>query len=334
MPLPTPSTSGPPSSGRSRPDPDLHEDHETSDDAEAEDDFNTASGGNSGDDPSDTSGDTMVDFETEDTADGADAQKLTASLKIDFDRTDVEFWFMQLEMHLTTAGVNAQWTKRLLLHKMLPADVVDEVKDLLRKSKANAGAHPYKDLKERILETFGIQPEDAFAQAEALMLTGKPSQLLHKLINIVCVKHPDLVGCCAAGQVSGMWRRRLPPEVRQRIAGMSIVGKDKMKDTCGIADSAHANMKVPVIAAAAYNPALGLDTSADAPALQQVAAATKKYPPRKKQQSGGHATSKTGRGEPHSDNPPASACNTHWKYGRSAFICRKKDTCPWAHLAK
>ena len=73
----------------------------------------------------------------------------------------IKFWFAQLEMHLTTAGVGKQWTKRLLLHKQLPSDIVNELKDLLRKDQSDAGATPYKDLKDRILETFGTKPEDA-----------------------------------------------------------------------------------------------------------------------------------------------------------------------------
>merc|ERR1711951_41293 len=97
----------------------------------------------------------MVDFDMEDGADADTAQAKMSGLKLDFDRNDVEFWFNQLEMHLQTAEVKAQWTKRLLLHKLLPQDVVEEVKDLLRKNKTSAGAEAYKELKDRIMTTFG-----------------------------------------------------------------------------------------------------------------------------------------------------------------------------------
>ena len=309
--------------------------------SDAEDDFSTA--GSEEDlaerDQDDPSAVVMAteEFDVENGADEADAQKLTATLKLDFDRSDVDFWFTQLEMHLHTAGVRAQWTKRLLLHKQLPADVVAEVKDLLRKSKAAAGATAYKDVKDRVMGAFGSKPEDDYAEAEALVLTGKPSQLLHKLINIVCKKHPFLENCCAAGQISGMWRNKLPTEVKRSIAGKSIIGEANMKDTCNTADSVHATLRsTAVSAAAAYNPALGLDTSADAPALQQVAATAggKKFNSRQKAKtgSGGQNTNKPSRGEPHSDNPPQACCNAHWKYGRQAFKCRKPDSCPWANL--
>ena len=77
----------------------------------------------------------MATFDVENGVDEATAHSQTANLKLDFDRADVEFWFQQLEMHLSTAGVKAQWTKRLHLHKLLPQDIVAEVKDLLRKGK-------------------------------------------------------------------------------------------------------------------------------------------------------------------------------------------------------
>ena len=289
-----------------------------------------------------------TEFDMEDKADGPKAQSDTSNLKLDFDRSDVEFWFQQLEMHLSTAAVNAQWTKRLLLHKLLPSDVVAEVKDLLRKGKAAAGTTPYKDLKDRIMETFGKKEEDAFAEAESLMLVGKPSQLLNKLINVICKNHPDLEGCCAAGQISGMWRRRLPPDVKSRIAGCSIVGKVAMKATMQTADAVFATLqsRTPTVAAvtpasgnygaAAYNPAL--DASADAPALQIAAYGNSRGQPQRRGGGRGRPPQSNrpqgqGRGNPHPDGPPPTACNLHWKYGRGAFKCRKEETCPWAHYA-
>ena len=71
-------------------------------------------------------------YDMKDEVDEKDAHSKVSNLKLDFDRTDIKFWFQQLEMHLSTAGVKAQWTKRLLLHKQLPADIIGEVKDLER----------------------------------------------------------------------------------------------------------------------------------------------------------------------------------------------------------
>ena len=283
--------------------------------------------------------------------DAKDAQAKSSGLKVDFDRQDVEFWFEQLEMHMFGCGLAAQWTNRMVLHKMLPPDIVSEIKDLLRKNQASAGETPYKDIKDSLLETFGQKRADAFAQADALVMTGKPSQLLHKLINILCKHHPDLVGCCAEGTITGMWRKKLPTEVRQRIAGCSLVGKDSMKPLLQTEDAVYETLKGPTIAVSAvapYNPAL--DALADQPALQQPVAAYRGHQPqrgtgRKRGQSnnrGARAAGASGgrqnqqkskdRGTPHPDGPPSTACNLHWKYGRSAFKCWKPDTCPWANL--
>ena len=292
-------------------------------------------------DESGSGGGIMVDFEVEDAADADTAQAKVSSLKLDFDRTDVEFWFNQLEMHLQTAEVKSQWTKRLLLHKQLPSDVVAEVKDLLRKNKATAGATPYKDLKDRILETFAAKPEEVFDKLEAMIMTGKPSQLLNQMINTACPSHPYLENCCAAGMVSGMWRRKLPTEVRKQIAGMSIVGKDIMRSTLTTADAVFTTgQAIAAVSAAA------LDTSADAPALQQPQVAA--YGRRNQNQNKRPATSNaSGNGrqnsnrpkltmrettDPHPDGPPPGACNTHYKYGKQAFKCRKPETCPWRNL--
>ena len=117
------------------------------------------------------------------------------------------------------------------MHKQLPKEVIDEVKDLLRKTKAQAGATPYKDLKDRVLETFALDPEDTYSKAKGMLMTGKPSQLLQSLINTLCITHPDLTACCSGGIISGMLREKLPSEVRQAVAGKSIIGKREFSPT-------------------------------------------------------------------------------------------------------
>ena len=220
----------------------------------------------------------------------------------------------------------------MLLHKLLPADVIADVKDILRKGQATAGATPYKDLKTRIQTTFGKTPEDAYYAAKAMVMVGKPSQLAKKLINTLCKDHPNLEGCCQAGTISGMWRDQLPSQVRAQVANMSLVGTVAQQHTLDTADkvfatlSAGARNAVNVAAAKLAD----LDTSADAPALQQVAAASRP-PPKKK--PAGKPQPKPGRGNPHPDGPPPQACNTHWKYGKSAFKCRKPGSCPWEHYS-
>ena len=45
----------------------------------------------------------MVNYDEDDGTDAGDAQQKTSSLKLDFDISDVSFWFNQLEMHLSAA---------------------------------------------------------------------------------------------------------------------------------------------------------------------------------------------------------------------------------------
>ena len=255
----------------------------------------------------------MVAYDAEDKDNETTAITATANLKIEFDRSDVDFWFTQLEMHLQTAGVGKQWTKRLLLHKQLPADVISELKDLLRKSQAEAGATPYLDLKTRILQTWGRKPEEAYAEAKGMVMVNKPSQLANQLVNIICCKHPNLVGCCAAGVIAGMWREKLPPQVRLQVASLKL-DDGNFTQHLQKADDAFASIKGAEVAG------LDFDTSADAPALQVAA-----FKPKPKKKS-----DKPARDKPHADGPPPEACNTHWKYGKAAFKCRKPEVCPWA----
>ena len=40
------------------------------------------------------------------------------------------------------------------------------------------------------------------------------------------------------------------------------------------------------------------------------------------------------RGQPHPDGPPETACYLHWRFGKSAFKCKQKATCPWKNFCK
>ena len=87
--------------------------------------------------------------------------------------------------------------------------------------------------------------------------------------------------------------------------------------------------------AAVNNVPADFDTSADAPALQVAVAAVKAYQRRGGQSKGAPAKARGGqadRGDPHPDGPPPDACMQHYVYGKGAWICRKKSTCPWAKL--
>ena len=147
----------------------------------------------------------------------------------------------------------------------------------------------------------------------------------------------------------------LPPTVKAAVAAMDL--KEDFDKTVKHADYVYNAVKgaqpVAVVTpgnrptASAVTPA-DLDSSADAPALdqvatlaQEIAAFNKTFKSAKNQMSqgkGGGAKGGAGkpqhrgRGKPHPDGPPPESCKVHWQYGRNAFYCLQPDTCPWAHI--
>ena len=53
----------------------------------------------------------MVNYDTEDKADGEKAQDLARSIKVEFDPNNIKFWFAQLEDEMEMATINRQWLK-------------------------------------------------------------------------------------------------------------------------------------------------------------------------------------------------------------------------------
>ena len=228
----------------------------------------------------------MPNFEKDDGTDASDAQSKTSTLKLPWNE-DLIFWFSQFENLLETAGVKAQWTKRSLLHKQLDSKLQDDCRDLLVKKQNEAGDTPYLDLKTRILDLHGPRLEEAYDKACGFVMTGKPSQLAKKLIFTLCPDHCDMKKCCIEGVVTSMWRKQLPPHVKQAVAGLKL-GDGQLETTLRLADAVHSAMAPPVAAAAALTIATppppqqqivyvqqpyppDLDTSADAPALDVAA---------------------------------------------------------------
>ena len=89
----------------------------------------------------------MAAFEAENGTDDADYYKKLASLKNrTFNKNEPDFWFTSFETSLKHIGVKSQWSKREVLHSLLPDDVQIVVKNILRKNQESAGNTPYKPL--------------------------------------------------------------------------------------------------------------------------------------------------------------------------------------------
>ena len=65
------------------------------------------------DEPGAMPDDNPVDFDLENKDDGEKAQENARHIKMEFEPTDVRFWFSQLEAEMLLASVNTQWLKKL-----------------------------------------------------------------------------------------------------------------------------------------------------------------------------------------------------------------------------
>ena len=118
-----------------------------------------------------------AEFDRADANDGDRAQEHARHIKMDFDPNDVVFWFSQLEAEMTMASVNSQWMKKTVLQRVLPNKQKEDVKEYLIKTKANAGAHIYLDIKTRLINIYAPKPSDSYRRALTRTMVGLPSQL-------------------------------------------------------------------------------------------------------------------------------------------------------------
>merc|ERR1712015_432199 len=96
----------------------------------------------------------QVNFEDEDGNDGDnDMREACQSLaKFNWDASDLLFTFNQMEVKMATAAVKKNWTKFQVLTTIIPKNVQDQVKPLLRKQATDfPNKDSYKQLKTRIL---------------------------------------------------------------------------------------------------------------------------------------------------------------------------------------
>ena len=240
-------------------------------------------------------------------------------------------------------------------------------KDLFCQSKTEAaadGALIYKLCMTKLLEKFGPKPEEDFQKALKIIMTGLPSQAAIELRDTICQKKKKFDNCCCAYQVASVWKSILPQNIRAHIAHLDCINDfDNVLRTADcIYNATKQNVPVAAVKPAAAKPspsatggaARELDTSADAPAFDQInqlteqlAAFNKNFKKRPKRGRGGQTrgaqqtrggagkpqSRDQGRGEPHPDGPPDNACGMQWRWGRSAYHCQSPDQCPWSHIA-
>ena len=104
-----------------------------------------------------------------------------------WDRSDLSFFFGQAEIKMKSAGVKRNFTKMQVLTTILPKNVIDECKRILRKEESDfPNRDSYRQLKREILRIFGPSEEEGYERAIARVMSGKPSTLGRAIINDIC----------------------------------------------------------------------------------------------------------------------------------------------------
>ena len=279
-------------------------------------------------------------------------------VKIKFD-PDVDYWFNAVEAQMKKFGINSQWEKKNAIVPLLPDDIIDELKPLLRLKQQEAGAI-YKRVKTEIIQLYGPRDEEAFQKALALRLTGKPSALAKKIIHLICPGSTPLDGCHCAKTIFGMWHAQLPQPIRNKLAGQKF-NKDTYQDMLKQADE----VWISEGGTAPQAPVVGAVTVPATPAEQPVAAVAavgRGQPSNRRGNNSSRGRGGRGRGpgnsnnnrqnqnnttstnsssyQPkphqkgprHSDSPPDQSCSQHWSKGRSATYCTDPLNCPWVKI--
>ena len=162
----------------------------------------------------------MTTFQDENGVDDTDYYKKLSSLKNrNFNKHEVEFYFTSLEASLKHIGVKNQWSKREVLHSLLPDDVQTQVIHILKKGQDTAGTHPYRTLKKELLKIFAPKPEAAFQKAMSRRLTDTPSALAKQIVNDLCTCDEPISSSCCQRTVWGIWSAQLPESVLHSLAG-------------------------------------------------------------------------------------------------------------------
>ena len=294
--------------------------------------------------------DIMEDFDVENGTDGKEALTKLGSVKCDFSKDDIEFWFTEFETQLEVIEVKAQWTKRIALQRFLPAEIKEEVKTLLKIQKANAGTDIYKRIKTELITLFGPKPEDAYTTAKNRVMTGKPSQLGKKLVDDICTCDTKLAAGCCARVVWGMYREAIPVVIRNHIAEMTF-NKDTylqvFKKSDQIFDSNQSTLPIKGAATAVAAVSSQATTSSD----PEVAAVRPPRKPKNQNNNGGNKGN-AGASNPSTSKPtPPSAthkgprhatakgsddklCKMHYKWGENSTYCAAPWKCPMKNVYK
>ena len=270
-----------------------------------------------------------VNYDKQNLEDDEGAIQNARDVKLPFNKNDILLWFTLIESKMQFAGLKKQWSKRQVLIQLIPPEHHSDFRHHLQLQETQAGQQAYFDLKSAIIKRFGPKQADGFDKAISRVMGSEgPSHFGRQIMSDICPEFKPLHGCHCAGTVLGIWRRGLPSIVRTSIADMAF-DSATWQDVFDKADNVWASNAANTSVVAAL---------AKGDAATEVAAATTK-PPRRNNRGGGRGGRGGGgggagrggrtRGPRHADNPPNNACDVHWKWGKAAWHCADRHSCPW-----
>ena len=290
--------------------------------------------------------DIMEDFETENGTDGQKALEKMGSVKCDFSKEDIEFWFTELESQLEVIEVKSQWTKRIALQRFLPAEIKQEIKTLLKIQKANAGTDIYKRIKTELINLFGDKPEDAYTRARNRVMTGKPSQLGKALVDDICVCDVKLSSVCCARVIWGMYREALPVVIRNHISDMTF-NKDTYLQVFKKSDQVY-DSNQPQLVKQATVAAVSTQPTTTQTLDSEVAAVRPPKKPKNQNRNNSGGAQQNQQSAPKPQAPAANKgprhatakgdneklCRIHYKWGDNGSYCAAPWKCPMKSVFK
>ena len=285
---------------------------------------------------SDSQVDNMTDFDKENGTDGDKAMEKLSTVVCPFNMEDLDFWFSELEGQLEMIEIKAQWTKRMALQRLLPVEVKEEVKTLLRLSKTQAGTDIYFKIKQELLDLFGKKPEDDYNRAKNRKLgSGKPSQLGKKLIDDLCHQEKKLDKCCCPKIVWAMFQEQLPITVRNHISDMTF-SKDTYKAIFAKADQVWSSNQAPEPPSVSRPTVAAIKPeSVPTPSAETAALGKNKKPKKPATPSPATTTTTTtkppkpkGTRHPTAKGKDEALCRIHFSWGVNATYCAAPWKCP------
>ena len=277
--------------------------------------------------PNDPPPPVQVDFEDENSADGARALENSRTLKMEFNYEEVEFWFTQLENEMYACEVKSQWMKRSILVRNLPIKIQNDVKSLLVLKQTTAPADIYKKIRKEVMRIYAPKEEETFKKALGRVLVGLPSQLGQQLINDICSKPVKLVGCCCAKAVYTLWCLQLPLNLRSQIADRTF-DHTSYEEIFQSADKIYLSTQTTDMSAnvaAIVTPA----NPPKAAGAAEVSAVKSSKPPKQNKPNNSNNGGNSNSSKPR-PTVPEGCCSNHRKWAANAWFCLDPTKCPMA----